>query len=128
RAPLTDRSEYLLEIVRRSYLPRPNSQHQRTRRGWKNVFELAYTGRNGRVVENRNTGKFGNGFFEQLQPLPAQLSGKVCKAGDVAAGTGKAFNQACLDRIGPSAGHNDGNRLGRILGRLDWRTPSCYHD
>ena len=27
--------------------------------------------RTGRSVENRDTGKFGNGFFEQLQPLPA---------------------------------------------------------
>src|SRR5262249_6574208 len=35
---------------------------------------------------------------------------------------------ACLDRIGPSADHNDGNRLGRILDRPDVRIPSCYHD
>ena len=52
----------------------------------------------------------------------------MCNAGDVAAGTGKAFNQACRDRIGPKAHHNDGNRLGRILGRLDRPLPSCYHD
>ena len=26
------------------------------------------------------------------------------------------------------ARHNDGNRLGRILGRLDRRLRSCYHD
>src|SRR6266536_2455519 len=41
---------------------------------------------------------------------------------------GKAFNQACLDRIGPKPRHNDRNRLGRILGRQDPRGPSCYHD
>src|SRR5881628_2644387 len=41
---------------------------------------------------------------------------------------GKAFNQACLDRIGPSAHHNDGNRLGCILGRPDPSGPSRYHD
>ena len=41
---------------------------------------------------NRDTGKFGNGFFEQLQPLASQFSREVCKAGDVAAGTGKALN------------------------------------
>ena len=35
---------------------------------------------------------------------------------------------ACLDRIGPTAHHDDGNRLGRILGRPDPRVPSCYHD
>ena len=40
---------------------------------------------------------------------------------------GKAVNQACLDRIGPGAHHNDGNRLGRILGRPDRYGPS-YHD
>ena len=28
----------------------------------------------------------------------------------------------------PSARHNDGNRLGRILGRPDASVPSCYHD
>ena len=39
-----------------------------------------------------------------------------------------AFNNACLDRIGPSARHNDGNRLGRIHGRPDRYIPSCYHD
>ena len=35
---------------------------------------------------------------------------------------------ACLDRIGRRAHHNDGNRLGRILGRLDQRVTSCYQD
>src|SRR5262249_8280323 len=34
---------------------------------------------------------------------------------------------ACLDRIDPSAHHNDWNRLGRILSRQD-RSVSCYHD
>ena len=43
-------------------------------------------------------------------------------------GLGKAFNQAGLDRIGAQARHNDGNRLGRILGRPGLPGPSCYHD
>ena len=43
-------------------------------------------------------------------------------------GMGKAFNKTCLDRVGPSARHNDGNRLGRIHGRPDHPAPSCYHD
>ena len=60
--------------------------------------------------------------------FPPSSGLKVCKTGDVAAGTGKAFNYACLDRIGPTARHNDGNRLGRILGCPDRRDPSCYHD
>jgi hypothetical protein len=52
----------------------------------------------------------------------------VCNAGDVAAGTSKAINQAIVDRIGPSAHHNDGNRLGRIFRRPDYVGPSCCHD
>ena len=71
RALLIQRSEYLLEIVRTSYLPRLNSQFQRTCRGWENLFHVEYIGRIGRIVENRDTGDFGNGFFEQLQPLTA---------------------------------------------------------
>ena len=82
-------------------------------------FYLAYRRGSGRIVENRDTGDFGNRFFEQFQPLPAQRSVKECKAGDVAAGTGKAFDEACLYRIGPPARQNDGNRLGRIHGRPD---------
>src|SRR5262249_15657783 len=46
----------------------------------------------------------------------------------VAAGTGKALNKACLDRIRPGAHHNYGNRLCRILGGPDRRVPCCYHD
>ena len=38
---------------------------------WEVLFHLTCRARNGRIVENRDTGKFGNGFFEQLQPLPA---------------------------------------------------------
>ncbi len=71
RALLAQRSKYLIEIVCTSYLPRLKSQPQRTRRRWENLFHLEYTGRIGRIVENRDTGKFGNGFFEQLQPLAA---------------------------------------------------------
>ena len=93
----------MLEFVRSSYFPRANSQSQRTRRDWENLFHLAYSGRIGRIVENRNTRKFGNRVFEQFQALTAQFSRKESEAGDVAAGTGKAFNQACLDRIEPTA-------------------------
>jgi len=48
-----------------------NSQLQRARRDWENLFYIDYSGRNGRIVENRDTGKFGNGFFEQIEPLTA---------------------------------------------------------
>ena len=41
---------------------------------------------------------------------------------------GKGINEACLDRIEPTARHNNGNRLGRIHGRPDRRVPSCCHD
>jgi hypothetical protein len=53
---------------------------------------------------------------------------KVCKAGDVAAGTGKAFNDACFDRVDPFAHHNNGNRLGPFLCRLDRSEPCCDYD
>jgi hypothetical protein len=105
-----------------------NSQPQRTRRDWENLFHVEYTGRIGRIVENRDTGNFGNRFFELGGKRLELLSAKVCNAGDVAAGTGKAFNYASLDRIGPTARHNDGNRLGRALGRPDQVVPSCNHD
>src|SRR5262245_45347224 len=59
-----------VEIIRRSYLPRLNSQSQRTRH-WENLFHVECTVRSGRIVENRDTGKFGDGFFEQFQPLAA---------------------------------------------------------
>jgi hypothetical protein len=35
---------------------------------------------------------------------------------------------ACLNRIDPTTRHNDGNRLGRILGRPDRYGASSYHD
>jgi len=69
RAILAQRSEYSLEYVRTFYLPRPNSQLQRTRRGWESLFHLEHSDPNGWIVENRDTSNFVNGFFEQLQPL-----------------------------------------------------------
>jgi hypothetical protein len=71
RALLVHRSKNLIEIVRPSYLPRLKSQPQPTRCDWENLFHLEYTGRSGRLVEKRDTGNFGNGFFKQLQALPA---------------------------------------------------------
>src|SRR5512145_2232900 len=41
---------------------------------------------------------------------------------------GKAFNEAFFDRIDPTAHHNDGNRLSRVLDRPDRLRPTCYHD
>ena len=43
RALLVQRSEHLIEIVRSSYLPRLNSQPQRARRDWENLFQLEYS-------------------------------------------------------------------------------------
>ena len=71
RTLLAHRSKNLLKTSRISYLPRLNSQPQRARRDWENLFHIEYTARKGRIVENRDTGKFGNGLFEQLQPLTA---------------------------------------------------------
>jgi hypothetical protein len=69
RALLPSCSKKPIEIVRSSYLPSLNGQTQRTRSDWENLFHLDCTGLIGCLVENRNTGNFGNGFFEQLQPL-----------------------------------------------------------
>jgi hypothetical protein len=66
---LIQRSEYLLETFRSSYFPRLNSQPQRTRRKWENLFHVVHSRWTGRIVESCDTGKFGNHFFEQLQPL-----------------------------------------------------------
>jgi hypothetical protein len=66
RALLAYRSEHILETVGSSYLPRLNSQPQRTRRDWEILFYLAYTAPIARIVENRDTDEFGNCLFEQL--------------------------------------------------------------
>src|SRR5262249_42036692 len=94
----------------------------------ENLLYIEHTVRNGRVVENHHTAKFRNHFFEQLQPLPKQFSGKICDAGHISAGMGKTLNKAGLDRIGPSSRHDDGNRLGRILCTLNELVRSCYHN
>src|SRR5262249_37671721 len=109
-------------------LSEPNNQPQSTRRAWENLLQVGDNARTSRIVENRDAGNSGHGFFEQLQPLTAQFPGKDCNASEVAAGTGKALNQACPDRVDPNTRHNDGNCLGRIHGRPDYRGPSCYHD
>jgi ABC-type uncharacterized transport system substrate-binding protein len=44
------------------------------------VESLARPG--GNVIENRQTGEFGNSFFQQLQPLPAHFSAKICNSGE----------------------------------------------
>ena len=57
-----------------------------------------------------------------------QLSAKFCDTRYVSTGTGEAFNQACLNRIGPAARHDDGNRLRRVLGGLDYHGPPYQDD
>ena len=58
------------------------------------------------LVKDGDAGNFGNGFLKQFQKLAAEMSRQVCKAGNVPAGTGKAFNQARFYRIKPSAHHH----------------------
>jgi hypothetical protein len=53
---------------------------------------VEYVVPNAWLKDKRDTGKSGYGFFEQFQPLTAQFCVKVCEAGNVATGTGKAFN------------------------------------
>jgi hypothetical protein len=90
-----------------------NSQPQRAR-GDLNFFQLEYTVRIGLLVESRDTGKFGNASLNSSSRFPPSFSDKVCNAGDVAAGTGKAFNVACRDRIAServeSVAGSDGDR------------------
>jgi hypothetical protein len=69
RALLVERSECPVETVRTLYLPRLNGQPQGMRRDWENLFHLDCTGLIACLVENREMGNSGNGFFEQLQPL-----------------------------------------------------------
>src|SRR5207249_1024674 len=56
------------------------------------------------------------------------LDGKICKPRDVPAGTGKALDQACLDRVGRQARHDDGDRRGRLLGCQDPRATGTGHN
>src|SRR5215471_10435997 len=81
-----------------------------------------------RVVEDSDTGKFGNRFLEKLQPLPAQFSIEQSNAGDIAAWPCKTFNVAGVYRISALAHHNDGNGAGRIHGCPDLRVSSGNHD
>ena len=79
-------------------------------------------------MENRDTGNFGNGFLEQLEPFAGQFRVEDGKSGDVAARTGKAFNMACFDRVEPAAGHDDGNRLGGLSSRRNPRVSARDYD
>src|SRR6185503_16774272 len=71
RPLLTKHTKNLIEVVRGSYLPRPNSKPERMRRGRENFLHLAHSGGSAGIVKNRDTGNFENDFFEQLQTLPA---------------------------------------------------------
>jgi len=42
---------------------------RKARRNRENLFQLERTAPASRIVENRDAGNFGNGVFEQLQPL-----------------------------------------------------------
>src|SRR5262249_59076032 len=117
--PLADRREHLVHFLRDPNLPGLCGQSQCMRRVWESLPYVEHTVRNGRVVENRDTAKLRNHFFEQLQPLPEQFSGKTCDAGHISAGMGKTLNKAGLDGIEPRSRHDDGNRLGCILSTLN---------
>ena len=88
------------------------------------LIELKYTARTGRIVKNRDTGKFGNGFSEQLQPLPAELSGpRAERPVTLPPGRARLSTRPASTGSESTARHNDGNRLGRIHGRPDPRGP-----
>ena len=81
----------------------------------------------GRIVENRDTGKFGNRFFEQLQPFPPSSVERFVMPVTLPPGRARLSTRPASTGSAP-AHHNDRNRLGRIHGRPDQRVPSCYHD
>ena len=47
------------------------SQSESACDGSEVVLQLACSARLDRIVENRDTGKSGNGLFKELQPFPA---------------------------------------------------------
>ncbi len=70
-----------------------------------------------RVLENGHPGGLGGDLFEQFQLLPHQLRGNTGQPGDVAAGPGKAGDEALGNQVAGD-GDDDGDRAGRLLGCL----------
>ena len=70
RALFARRSKNPIEIVRSSYLPRLNSQSHCARRGRENLFHIEYTALNVGIVENGDTGNFGNRSLSSSSRLP----------------------------------------------------------
>ena len=101
-AILVSGGECALEIRRIANL-RPQERYtQRVRRGREHFLELERVARVLRLEKDGDADNFRHRFFEQLQTLAAEMPSDVGKTGDVTARTGKAFDQACLDRIEPA--------------------------
>src|SRR2546430_10950282 len=66
------------------------------------------------IDEERNERRRGEELVRELQPFRRYLDVQLGHAGDVAAGSAKARDQAELHRIA-AGGKNDGNRIGRSL-------------
>jgi hypothetical protein len=68
-----------------------------------------------RVLENGYPGDLRGDLFEQLQLLSHHLRGDAGQPGDVAAGAGKAGDEALGNRVA-CYGEDDWDRVGRLLG------------
>src|SRR5262245_2596805 len=61
-----------------AHLPSFDCHLLRARHGRQNFSKLRSGSRIGLIVNNADADKFGNGFFEQFQPFPAQFGDQVC--------------------------------------------------
>src|SRR5215831_3991179 len=66
-------------------------------------------------------------LLQQFESLSVQVFGESSEPGDISTRMGEAIDDASRDRIHVSH-HNDGNRLGRLLGREDRRYSSTDKD
>jgi hypothetical protein len=79
------------------------------------------------IGQHRHPGDSRQHLFEQLQPLAAQLRSEGAQASDVAAGMSQAGDQPIANCIG-WIGHDDGDRLSSVLGRLRRRRTAGRDD
>ncbi len=94
---------------------------QRRRRGLNRTQEIRPAiGRGVRVEHDRHPRDCGRDLLEQLHQFGAHRRLQIGEAGDVAAGFGKAVDEAAADRIGDLR-EDDGDRPGLRLERCDHR-------
>ena len=129
RALLAHRGEYPLETVRSSYLPRLKSQPQRTRRELgESLSPRVHWPEGPDRKEPRRGQALGTASLSSSSRFPPSSGERFVRPVTLPPGRARLSMKPASTGSEPSARHNDGNRLGRILGRPDVRVPSCYHD